>query len=151
VPRPDDVEVERVDADEQATGPEHAGHLGEDLVLERGGLHVVEHREARDRGEAVRLQAGEPGIGADDVDVGSPEAVSEGLCQIRVDLESCQVLDSCSEEIRRETRARPYLEDVVSEVSHGLHPGQEVGLEQLRPFGAAEELDVGLVHRTVVR
>ena len=82
----DEVQIEGVLADEDATRSKDSADLGEQSVLVLGGRHVVEHRETGHRREPVRLEPAFRGIGADDLDTRADQAFTKRIGQHRVHL-----------------------------------------------------------------
>jgi hypothetical protein len=93
------------------------------------------------QGTAVALQH---------IDVRPLQAIAERGDQILVDLQSSDRAAALAQDVGGEARPGTDLEHVITEWSHPLDPGQQVGLESRCPFRAGQVRQMLRVHAVIV-
>lgn len=147
----DQVQVERLLADEDAAGAQDSVNFGEEAILVVGRAHVVQDREAGDGCVTLGRQAGPGRVCNDNFDIRPREALAEDMAQFRIHFDSGEPGDPLAEQVGGQAWTRADLQHVASQVAGRLDPGQQLGLERLRPFRTGQVLQVGFVHPPVVR
>jgi hypothetical protein len=140
--------IHAVGADQDASWPQHAAELAEHVVLQRDGGHVVQHREAGNRGEPAAVEGERDGVGLHDLDAGVRKASPQRGCQMLIHLDRYQSWDSPPEGIGDQTRTGTHLQHLLAELATVDHPGQQHVLDELGPLGAGAQFQVLRVHLT---
>jgi hypothetical protein len=138
--------VHTIGADQDALWSQHPAELAEHLILHGNGGDVVQHGEARDRGEPAPVERQVGGVGLHDLDAGARQASSQRDGQLPVQLDRHQSWDTLPKGIGDQTRAGTHFQHLVAERAAVQHPRQQHVLDHLGPLGAGTELQVLLVH-----
>jgi hypothetical protein len=136
---PDDIKVPGVRPHEDRADLKDSVDLDKEAILALGRRHMVQHRKAGGRRETVRVQARLGGVGTDHVDVGARQSFLERYGQGAVHLKSGEAGYPLTQKIGRQARTGSDLQDVVTKVTDGLHPGQQVRFQHGRPLWAGKE------------
>ena len=133
------VAGQAVGADERPAGPQRAERPGQDRVLHGARRHVVQHGEHADRVEGLVRIGERAGVPGDRLHVRPREPLPERGGCLGLELDGDKALDPVPQPLRRRPRPRPDLQQVVAEVDAARDDGQDLLVQERRPFGRAQQ------------